>query len=66
LLTENVVMRTYIFAPLFQSTVGFGRLFGLLEEDARTDWHPYNIERCGDARYRTRMAVAGFGLKTSM
>ena len=33
LLEENVVMRTYDFAPLFRSTVGFDRLFDLLDNN---------------------------------
>lgn len=43
-------MRTYNFAPLYRSTVGFDRLFDLLEEDGRTDWPPYNIEKSGLVR----------------
>jgi molecular chaperone IbpA len=61
LLKEDVVMRTLNFAPLFRSTVGFDRLFDLMDETARPDWPPYNIEKSGDANYRIRMAVAGFG-----
>lgn len=53
-------MRTYDFAPLFRSTVGFDRLFDLLESNVRPDWPPYNIEKTGDDRYRISMAVAGF------
>jgi molecular chaperone IbpA len=61
LLKEDVVMRTYDFAPLFRSTVGFDRLFDKLEEaSARPDWPPYNIERTGENRYHISMAVAGF------
>jgi hypothetical protein len=33
LLEENVVMRTYDFTPLFRSTVGFDRLFDLLDNN---------------------------------
>lgn len=57
-------MRTYDVAPLFRSTVGFDRLFDLLDQANRVEptatWPPYNIERLGDDRYRITMAVAGF------
>jgi molecular chaperone IbpA len=60
LLLEDVVMRTYDFAPLFRSTIGFDRLFDKLEEaSARSDWPPYDIERTAENRYRISMAVAG-------
>jgi molecular chaperone IbpA len=52
-------MRTYDFAPLFRSTVGFDRLFDMLD-DSRPDWPPYNIERVGEHDYRISMAIAGF------
>jgi len=54
-------MRTYDFAPLFRSTVGFDRLFDMLDNSARPDWPPYNIERKGQNEYRISMAIAGFG-----
>jgi molecular chaperone IbpA len=64
LLMEDVVMRTYNFAPLFRSTIGFDRLFDLLNDNApRPDWPPYNIEKMGDTCYRIRMAVAGFSAR---
>lgn len=53
-------MRTYDFAPLFRSTVGFDRLFDMLDNSARPDWPPYNIERVGENDYRISMALAGF------
>ena len=53
-------MKTYDFAPLFRSTVGFDRLLDLLDSSARTDWPRYNIERRGEDRYRISMAIAGF------
>jgi molecular chaperone IbpA len=61
LLKEDVVMRTYDFAPLFRSTVGFDRLFDMLDNGARPDWPPYNIEKVGEDQYRISMALAGFG-----
>src|SRR5690349_17784922 len=58
-------MRTFDFNPLYRSTVGFDRLFGLLDQlsgDARSETYPpYNIERTGENSYRITMAVAGFG-----
>ena len=57
-------MRTYDFSPLYRSTVGFDRLFDLLDQTARADtspnWPPYNIERTGEDDYRITMALAGF------
>ena len=54
-------MRTYDFSPLFRSTVGFDRLFDLLDNGARPGWPPYNIEKVGEDQYRISMALAGFG-----
>ena len=54
-------MRTFDFAPLYRSTVGFDRLFCMLDggvERAPT-YPPYNIERTGDNAYRITVAVAG-------
>lgn len=53
-------MRTYDFAPFFRSTVGFDRLFDLIDSNARPDWPPYNIEKHGENQYRISMAIAGF------
>ena len=54
-------MRTYDFAPLYRSTVGFDRLFDLLDSGvSRPDWPPYDIEKKSDNDYRITMAVAGF------
>src|ERR1700759_2607035 len=53
-------MRTYDFSPLFRTTVGFDRLFDMLDNGARPDWPPYNIERVGKDQYRISMALAGF------
>lgn len=57
-------MRTVDFAPLYRSTIGFDRLFSMLDnmngsEQAQT-YPPYNIERTGENTYRISMAVAGF------
>lgn len=57
-------MRTYDFAPLMRSTVGFDRLNRLMDFAAQVDanpgYPPYNIEKLGDEAYRITMAVAGF------
>jgi molecular chaperone IbpA len=59
-------MRHIDFAPLYRSTVGFDRLFDLLDSsvsgfDASVPaYPPYNIERLGENDYRITMAVAGF------
>ena len=53
-------MRTLDFAPLYRSTVGFDRLFDLLDSTDRPDWPPYDIEKLSDDDYRISMAVAGF------
>jgi molecular chaperone IbpA len=53
-------MRTYDFTPLFRSTVGFDRLFDMIDSNARPDWPPYNIEKKGENQYRISMAIAGF------
>ena len=53
-------MRTFDFTPYYRSTVGFDRLFDLLDNSVRSDWPPYNIEKKGEDQYRITMAVAGF------
>lgn len=57
-------MRHVDFSPLYRSTVGFDRLFNMLDgigqpEQAQA-YPPYNIERTGENTYRITMAVAGF------
>ncbi|NRP87332.1 Small heat shock protein IbpA [Ensifer adhaerens] len=55
---------TYNYAPLFRSSVGFDRVFDLLENAQRgrsiSDWPPYDIIKTGDDSYRITIAVAGF------
>jgi molecular chaperone IbpA len=56
-------MRTYDFAPLWRSTIGFDRLFDLLDETQRgveDTYPPYNIERLSEDRYQISLALAGF------
>ena len=55
-------MRTFDLAPLYRSTVGFDRLFSMLDGfEAAPGYPPYNIERTGENNYRITVAVAGFG-----
>jgi molecular chaperone IbpA len=58
-------MRTdFDFAPFYRATVGFDRVFDLLDTDAcqtnGSGYPPYNIEKAGEDTYRIVMAVAGF------
>jgi len=57
-------MRNFDYSPLYRSTVGFDRLFSLLDNVSQPDnapsYPPYNIERTGEDSYRITMAVAGF------
>ena len=54
-------MRTFDFAPLYRTTVGFDRLFDMVDNSGRPDWPPYNIEKKNENEYRISMAIAGFG-----
>ena len=60
-------MRHFDLSPLYRSTVGFDRLFSMLDSMANVDsgstYPPYNIERTGENAYRITMAVAGFSEK---
>ena len=53
-------MQTFDFTPYYRATVGFDRLFDLLDNSVRTDWPSYNIEKTSEDRYRISMAIAGF------
>jgi molecular chaperone IbpA len=58
-------MRTnYDFTPFRGSTVGFDRLFDLLESGLTSQitdsYPPFDLVRDGEDRYRINMAVAGF------
>ncbi|WP_425410936.1 Hsp20 family protein [Hyphococcus sp.] len=57
-------MRTFDLTPLYRSTVGFDRVFDLLDTMGKADtsgYPPYNIERIDENDYRITLAVAGFG-----
>ena len=57
-------MRAIDYSPLYRSTVGFDRMFSLLDSMNQSEntntYPPYNIERTGEDAYRITMAVAGF------
>nr|WP_285200632.1 Hsp20 family protein [Rhizobium sp. CG4] len=58
------IATSYDFAPLFRSSVGFDRVFSLLENAQRarspSDWPPYDIRKMGEDTYRIAIAVVGF------
>jgi molecular chaperone IbpA len=57
-------MNRFDFTPYRRSTVGFDRLFDLLENSSRAasgdNYPPFNIERRGEDAYRITLALAGF------
>jgi molecular chaperone IbpA len=56
-------MRTYDFSPLTRSSIGFDRMFDLLNSriwEDQGDYPPYDIVRTGEDTYRIALAVAGF------
>lgn len=57
-------MRAFDLTPYRRSTVGFDRLFDLIENNARAgqsdNYPPFNIERLSEDSYRVTLAVAGF------
>jgi molecular chaperone IbpA len=57
-------MRTsFDFSPYRRSTVGFDRLFDMIESaraDISDSWPPFNLEKEGEEGYRITLAVAGF------
>jgi molecular chaperone IbpA len=60
---EDFTMRSYDLTPFYRSTVGFDRLFSLLDRatpDGSPGYPPYNIERTGENGYRITVAVSGF------
>lgn len=49
--------------PYRRSTIGFDRLFDLIEANSRAsveNYPPFNIERLAEDRYRITLAIAGF------
>ena len=57
-------MRQFDFTPFRRSTIGFDRLFDMLETSARQasgeNYPPFNLERVSEDRYRITLAIAGF------
>lgn len=58
-------MRSYDLAPLYRTSVGFDRLFSLMDqvagfEQTAPSYPPYNIEKLDENTYRISLAVAGF------
>lgn len=58
-------MRHFDLAPLYRSSVGFDRLFSLVNqleapEAPAQSYPPYNIEKVSETEYRISLAVAGF------
>jgi molecular chaperone IbpA len=57
-------MRQFDLSPFYRNTVGFDRLFSMLDQlgnvEASPSYPPYNIERTGENAYRISVAVAGF------
>ena len=62
---EDDQMRSYDFAPLYRSTVGFDQIANMMDrvlsnDGATPSYPPYNIEKTADDAYRISIAVAGF------
>lgn len=57
-------MSRFDFTPYRRSTIGFDRLFDLLEASSRQasgdNYPPFNLERTAEDQYRITLAVAGF------
>src|SRR3954465_13950112 len=62
--TKRIEMRQFDFSPFRRSTIGFDRLFDMLEASARQqaseNYPPFNLERIAEDRYRITLAIAGF------
>jgi molecular chaperone IbpA len=61
---EDVAMRNLHLDPFWRTSIGFDRLFDLMDDSLRfepEDHHPpCNIVRTGEDKYRISLAVAGF------
>src|SRR3954469_19205139 len=62
---EDMTMRSaFDFAPFRRSTVGFDRLFDMLENSnagqGKENYPPFDLIKLGDNDYRIELAVAGF------
>jgi molecular chaperone IbpA len=62
---DNTMRSAFDFAPFRRSTVGFDRLFDMLESSAagggtQENYPPFDLIKEGDNEYRIELAVAGF------
>jgi molecular chaperone IbpA len=61
---EDMAMRDFDLTPVRRSTIGFDRLFDLIDASFRLqgedNYPPYNIARVGEDHYRISLALAGF------
>src|SRR5437667_274066 len=61
---EDMAMRDFDLTPVRRSTIGFDRLFDLIDDSFRLqgedNYPPYNIARVGEDHYRISLALAGF------
>jgi molecular chaperone IbpA len=61
---EDVAMRNMNLDPFWRTSIGFDRLFDLMDESLRFEpedhYPPCNIVRTGEDSYRISLAVAGF------
>jgi molecular chaperone IbpA len=57
-------MRDFDLTPMWRSTIGFDRLFDLIDDSLRLqgqdNYPPYNVARVGEDHYRISLALAGF------
>ncbi len=65
LLSEDDLMRTLDFAPLYRASIGFDQIADMMDRVLSADvsqpsYPPYNIEKTSDDTYRISIAVAGF------
>src|SRR4051794_38814213 len=61
---EDVAMRTLNIDPFWRTSVGFDRLFDMMDASLRYEpednYPPCNVVRTGDDTYRITLAAAGF------
>jgi molecular chaperone IbpA len=60
---RRIAMRQYDLPSLYRSTIGFDRLFSMLDQVSggeTQNYPPYNIERVDENAYRLTVAAAGF------
>src|SRR3981189_2879686 len=61
---ENVAMRTLNLDPFWRTTIGFDRLFDMMDESLRfqpqDNYPPCNIVRTSEDNFRISLAAAGF------